>query len=99
MSLGIIFALILSMIVAWFIISPLFEPALSRSDSSGESRSLGALLDSKERALRAIKDLELDFSMGKVSEEDFDQSKNVLMSEVATILETIKRSGGEGAGA
>jgi hypothetical protein len=53
----------------------------------------GRLLDSKERALRALKDLELDFTMGKVSPDDFERSKRELSQEVAQILEEIRRHG------
>lgn len=93
MSLGIVASLILSLVVAWYVLSPLFEPPMpSYLDSSGNN----PLLDAKERALRSLKDLEMDFSMGKLSQEDFDQSKRALSAEVAAILATIKKSGGEG---
>lgn len=96
MSLGIIASLILSLFVVWFVLSPLFEPQMPNYATSPGDGALGALLDAKERALRAIKDLEMDFSMGKLSQEDFDQSRRALSSEVAAILADIKRNGGEG---
>lgn len=96
MSLGIIASLILSLLVVWYVLAPLFEPPMpSYADGSADG-TLGPLLDAKERALRSLKDLELDFSMGKLSSEDFEQSKRSLTAEVATILAEIKRNGGEG---
>lgn len=96
MSLGIIASLILSLFVVWFVLSPLFEPPLPSYATSPRDGALGPLLDAKERALRSLKDLEMDFSMGKLSQEDFDQSRRAISSEVAAILSDIKRSGGEG---
>jgi hypothetical protein len=42
-----------------------------------------------------LKDLELDLSMGKLSQDDFEQSKRMLTSEVAVILAEIRKHGGE----
>lgn len=91
MSLALIASLILSLLVAWFVLSPLFEPAMPNSGALSESGALGPLLDAKERGLRALKDLELDFSMGKLSPDDFEQSKRSLNAEVATVLADIER--------
>jgi hypothetical protein len=96
MSLGIIASLILSLFVVWFVLSPLFEPAVPSYLANPGDGALGALLDAKERALRSIKDLEMDFSMGKLSQDDFEQSRRALSSEVAAILARIEKSGGEG---
>ncbi len=96
MSFGIIASLILSLFAVWFVLSPLFEPPMPNFAASPSDGPLGPLLDAKERALRAIKDLEMDFSMGKLSQEDFDQSRRTLASEVAAILADIERHGGEG---
>lgn len=96
MSLGIVASLILSLVVVWYVLSPLFEPPMPSFANGSDGGALGPLLDAKERALRSLKDLEMDFSMGKLSKEDFDQSKRSLTAEVATILADIKRNGGEG---
>ena len=95
MSFGIIASLILTLFVVWFVLSPLFEPPMPNYGDNSGAGALGSLLDAKERALRSLKDLEMDFSMGKLSQEDFDQSRRTLTAEVAAILTDIKRSGGE----
>jgi len=93
MSMWIVLALALSVVIGFFVCAPLFEPALSQGDESLSSSGLVALGDAKERALRALKDLELDHDMGKVSHEDFERSKHELSLEVASILEEIRRHG------
>jgi hypothetical protein len=95
MSIGIIASLILSLFVVWYVLSPLFETALPNYGAAVQPGALGPLLDAKERALRSIKDLEMDLSMGKLSQDDFDQSKRTLITEVAAILTEIQKHGGE----
>jgi hypothetical protein len=99
MSLGIIASLILSLLVMWFVLSPLFEPTIPRYGGANVSGVLEPLLDAKERALRSLKDLEMDFSMGKLSQDDFEQLRRSLTAEVAVILADIKKHGGEAEGA
>ena len=95
MSIWIPASLLLVALLTSFLIGPFFEPALNGALESIERDSFRALLDSKERALRALKDLELDHSMGKVSAEDFEHSKLALSLEVVKVLDDIKRHGGE----
>ena len=95
MSIGITASLILSLVVVWFVLSPLFETTVPNYGAAVQPGALGPLLDAKERALRSLKDLELDLSMGKLSQDDFEQSKRTLTSEVAVILAEIRKHGGE----
>jgi hypothetical protein len=95
MSIGIIASLILSLVVMWYVLSPLFETTIPNYGETVQPGALGPLLDAKERAIRSLKDLEMDLSMGKLSQDDFDQSKRMLTGEVATILAEIRKHGGE----
>lgn len=95
MSIGIIASLIFSLLVVWYVMSPLFEGGISHFGTAAQPGSLGPLLDAKERALRALKDLEMDFSMGKLSHQDFMTSKGSVTTEIASILAEIKKHGGE----
>ncbi len=88
-------SLILSLLVMWYVLSPLFETAGQNFGAAIQPGELGPLFDAKERALRSLKDLEMDFSMGKLSQEDFDQLKRSVSTEVASILSEIKKNGGE----
>jgi hypothetical protein len=91
MSMWIVASAVLSLLSVWFIGQPWFESSSSvTADGIGSARLL-ALLDKKERALRALKDLEIDFAMGKVSSDDFESSKQVLSLEAATILEELSQ--------
>lgn len=49
------------------------------------------LLDDKELALRALKDLESDYAMGKVDQDEYTRSYTQLSLDVAAALEEIKR--------
>jgi hypothetical protein len=40
--------------------------------------------------LRSLKDLELDYAMGKVSIEDFEPTKRALTLEIAAVLKELK---------
>lgn len=79
---------------AWFLVMPLCEPALSLPEGEDLGRARTSLLDAKERAVRALKDLELDFAMGKLGAEDFEQAKRGLTLEVAGILKELKADEG-----
>jgi hypothetical protein len=93
MSMWIVLSLVFSLVIGLYLVRPFFEAAYAGVSLSAGVDSLQSLHDSKERALRAIKDLELDFSMGKVSREDFDRAKHELSLEVAGVLEEIRRHG------
>ena len=82
----VVLAVVFSACLGLFFAAPYFDPALVVKSDGSDTGSTQALRDSKERALRAIKDLELDRSMGKVSEEDFLKSREQLLREAAAIL-------------
>jgi hypothetical protein len=94
MTVWIVLSLIFSLCIMLYVAAPLYEPCDVVAESAAASvDAAGRLLDSKERALRAIKDLELDFTMGKVSKEDFDRSYAELSEEVGRILQELRRHG------
>lgn len=93
MSIWILLSLALSVAVGFFLAAPFFEPTFQEVEGGLETESYAALMDKKERALRALKDLELDHTMGKVGQGDFERSKRELSIEVAEILEEIRRHG------
>jgi hypothetical protein len=87
MTSWLVLAVVFSACVAFFLVAPYFDPAFAGNSGASTASSKRSLLDSKERALRAVKDLELDRSMGKISEEDFTKAKQDLLRELAVILE------------
>jgi hypothetical protein len=87
-----ILSIMLSLSLAFFLAAPLAEVAGAAGlDSNKAHDRVGRLLDAKERALRALKDLELDYNMGKVSQDDFERSKHELTREVGQLLEELRR--------
>jgi hypothetical protein len=88
----IVAAAVLVSLMVWFLLAPLFEPALSFPQSEDASDHRTSLLDAKERSVRALKDLELDFAMGKVGAEDFEHAKRALSAEVAGVLQELKKT-------
>jgi hypothetical protein len=93
MMVWIVLSLALSVCLGLYCAAPLFETsAADLADGSGTSTEGSVrLLDAKERALRAIKDLELDFAMGKVSKDDYDRSYAELSGEVGRIISELSR--------
>jgi hypothetical protein len=81
-------AFLLCLATVLYLLEPLFIANTEATPSLASDVRLdkSALLDSKERSLRAIKDLELDFKMGKISREDYQISRNELSLEVAQVL-------------
>jgi len=54
------------------------------------------LLDQKERCLQVLKDLELDFSTGKLEASEYKRMKGSVSSELAGILAVIDQQTGGG---
>lgn len=92
MSVGLVLCLVLSLVIGIALSAPYFEVGAVVEDDALELPSDTQLLDSKERLLRALKDLEQDFSMGKIDEKELSQSRNELSLELAEILKKDKRS-------
>lgn len=91
MNIWIVASAVLSIVTAWYVGRPLFDPLMATISVRDGDRSYGALLDRKERALRALKDLELDFAMGKISESDFEAAKSTLTIEATAILDELQK--------
>ncbi len=87
MVVWIVLSLALSVLLGLYFIAPLYEYGLDATKGGGvSSESAVRLVDAKERALRALKDLELDFAMGKVSKDDYERSYAELSGEVGQII-------------
>jgi hypothetical protein len=87
----VILSIALSLCMGLYLAAPLFERSSALADAAAASaESMRRLLDSKERALRALKDLELDFTMGKVSKDDYTRSHAELSLEVGRILQELR---------
>jgi hypothetical protein len=54
------------------------------------------LLEARDRALSALKDLEFDHRTGTVSDEDYRLQVGALRRDVAMALQALRRDSGEG---
>lgn len=93
-AIGLALSLVLSLGVGLYLLAPFFESRGTLAEAqSAAAESVGRLVDSKERALRELKDLELDFDMGKISREDYERAKDELSIEVGRVLEKLRSHG------
>ena len=73
--------------IVWYMISPLFE---------GESKvplkmNQGDSDRKKQVLLRQIKELEMDYHIGNISDEDFNGSRLALKQEISEIIAELKQ--------
>ena len=83
-----LFAFLLSVICVAFILRPLTGEESLNTDSRPEGVTQG-LLEQKERFLQVLKDLELDFATGKLTQEDYNQMRNSISLELAGVLKKL----------
>ena len=89
---SILICLGLSSIIAFLLVRAHTRGLLETTEASGAVQSL---LDRKERALQVLKDLELDYSTQRLSKEEYDESRERLISEAAATLDEIDRERGK----
>jgi zinc ribbon protein len=77
---------------AWRTLAPLAGIHVTRPAQMLGGRTRAALERDKVLVLRAIKDLEFDRAMGKVSEKDFEDMSVRLRSRAASILRELDRA-------
>lgn len=87
--LTLIVALLVSAAVVLYVIRPLIDqrPAPIFIDDD----RLTDLMTRKDVTLRAIKDLEFDYHVGKVSEEDFERFKQTLSQQAIGLIQQIEK--------
>lgn len=90
MSLGLIVAVMLGMLSAWFLISP---HLVGKTDVVDRRRS-NTLVEEKERLLQILRDLELDKDTHKISDEEFAVMNQEIRSELGQVLEKISNERG-----
>ena len=78
--------LILVMLVMALAATLIASPLLWRRGQGGDDRDAAALEAAKEAKFREIRDAELDFRTGKLSEEDFRALDSVLRAEAIELL-------------
>jgi len=74
------------------------SPILGWGDAAGERHDLAAaeredLLQHRQERLSAIKDLEMEYRVGKLSKEDFEETRERLAGEAVEVLKALDARG------
>ena len=70
-----------------FVLQPLF---LAKITKSKDETNLVSLKRKKRLLYRQIKELEMEFDMGNVNDNDYQNSRNALKQEVSSVIAQIK---------
>jgi hypothetical protein len=93
----IVIALVLLLVLAWFVSAPLRRPAGPGDDGAraADDPRVAELEARKEAKYREIRDAELDRAQGKLSEEDWRRADAELRGEAIAILRELDRVRGD----
>ncbi len=94
------FLFLIAIATAAFIALPLFRKRrqgslLSLSDSDIDTKELRELISQKEAAYAALKELEFDYDIGKLSDEDYKELQQRYQGEAIAVLKRIDELQGE----
>ena len=80
--------LALFILVAYFVMRPLFDPALQPTTPPQSSRQVerSALLAERDRLLRALQDLDFDHALGKIPADEYPRQRAAWVSRGAEVL-------------
>jgi hypothetical protein len=85
-----VLALVIVVLVAWFVTAPLRERAPAQSEDPAVAE-LADLEARKQAKYREIRDAEADRAAGKLTEEDYERLDRELRAEAIEILKKIDR--------
>ena len=88
----ILIALVLLLVLAWFVSAPLRRAARGGVKERSEDPRVAELEARKEAKYREIRDAELDRAQGKLSEEDWRRADAELRREAIQILRDLDRA-------
>ncbi len=90
MDIGAIFLLLaLVMLVAFFIARPFLSRRPAPARRAAGKQQLPILQAEHERVLQALQELDFDYSLGKVPEEDYPSQRNALLQQGAEVLQKL----------
>ncbi len=82
-------AAVISMVALWYVIRPLVDPG--PAPVMVEDDRLTELLAQKDTVLKSIKDLEFDYQVGKIIDEDFDRFNQRLRRQAMGLIQQIEQ--------
>lgn len=83
---GALLALLFTVAVVWFLIAPHLR---GTSTALLQAASGGELSEQKRALLQVLKDLEHDFSTGKLSDADYQEMRAGVRGELAAVLKRL----------
>jgi hypothetical protein len=86
-SIFLIFALLI--LVAWYVSRPLLErrPVAQKAIATSQAEhDLSTLLAERDRVVRLLQELDFDFTLGKIPEQDYPNQRNLLLQRGADVL-------------
>jgi hypothetical protein len=87
MDLGSIFLILgVGVFVAWYIGQPFFERRRVSQSVSAAEHAQSSLLAEREQVLQALQELDFDYALGKVPEEDYPTQRARLVQRGAEVL-------------
>jgi hypothetical protein len=81
---SILLILALLVLVAWYISRPLFER--KSTSFSREEHELSTLLAERDRVIQSLQEIDFDYKLGKIPEEDYPTQRNLLLQRGAEVL-------------
>ncbi|MCC6454555.1 MAG: zinc-ribbon domain-containing protein [Caldilineaceae bacterium] len=87
--LTVLLAALISLFAIYFAVSPLLQPG--RASLVLDDDKLVGLLGRKDAILQAIKDLEFDYRVGKISEEDYQRLDQRLRRQAIGLMQQIEK--------
>ena len=89
---AIVFFIFLASVVSLYVVFPIVQ-AKTRFGNWQESSNhhAGDLIDRKEAIYAAIKDIEFDFEMGKLSKEDYEELRQQYKDDAVGLLKKIEQ--------
>ncbi|MFQ5751708.1 MAG: zinc ribbon domain-containing protein [bacterium] len=89
--------ILLAAVVSYLVVSPIFKARIQQGywGKHDSNHRAGDLVERKETIYAAIKDIEFDYQMGKLSEEDFKELRQQYKDEAIGLLKKIDKIQGK----
>jgi len=87
--LAVVLAALVAVLAIYFAVSPLLQPG--KATLLVEDDKLVELLGRKDSAMQAIKDLEFDYRLGKISQEDYERMDQRLRRQAIILMQQIEK--------
>jgi rRNA maturation endonuclease Nob1 len=90
---SLLFFILLTLLVSYFVVSPIVKAKLQPANLAAKDSNHRAddLIARKETIYAAIKDIEFDYQMGKLSEADFQELRQRYKEQAVSLLKEIDK--------